>query len=62
VLARLAFGYLPARVAGVVMPPGLGWLQSVVRTAVTPAILAVVIVGLIVGLRRGRERSARPGT
>jgi hypothetical protein len=58
--AGLAFGYLPARVAGVVMPAGLGWLQSVVRTAVTPAILAVVIVWLIVSLRRGRERSAGP--
>jgi hypothetical protein len=58
--AALAFGYLPARVVGVDMPPGLGWLQSVVRTAVTPAILAVVIVGLIVSLRRGRERSAEP--
>jgi hypothetical protein len=58
--AGLAFGYLPARVAGVVMPPGLGWLQSAVRTAVTPAILAAVIVGLIVSLRRGRERSAEP--
>jgi hypothetical protein len=58
--AGLAFGYLPARVAGVVMPPGLGWLQSVVRTAVTPAILAAVIVWLIVSLRRGRPPSAAP--
>ena len=58
--AGLAFGYLPARVAGVVMPAGLGWLQSVVRTAVTPAILAVVIVWLIVSLRRGRPPSPAP--
>ncbi len=51
--AALAVGYLPARVAGVVMPSGLGWLQSVVRTGVTPAVLAIVIVWLIVSLRRG---------
>jgi hypothetical protein len=58
--AGLAFGYLPARAAGVVMPAGLGWLQSVVRTAITPAVLAVVIVWLIVSLRRGRIRWAGP--
>jgi hypothetical protein len=51
--AALGIGYLPARAAGVVIPPGLGWLQSVVRTGVTPAILAIVIVWLIVDLRRG---------
>ena len=33
--AALAFGYLPARVAGVVMQAGLDWLQSVIRTGVT---------------------------
>ena len=59
--SALAFGYLPARVAGVVMPPGLGWLQSVVRTGVTPAVLAIVIVGVVVSMRRGRASSARPG-
>jgi hypothetical protein len=58
--AALAVGYLPARVAGVVMPHGLDWLQSVVRTGVTPAILAVVIVWLIVDLRRGRAGPAAP--
>jgi hypothetical protein len=46
--AALACGYLPARVAGVVMPPGLGWLESVVRSGVTPAILAVVTTWLAV--------------
>jgi hypothetical protein len=51
--AALGVGYLPARAAGVVIPPGLGWLQSVVRTGVTPAILALVVVWLIVDLRRG---------
>ena len=52
--AALGIGYLPARAAGVVIPPGLGWLQSVVRTGVTPAILALVVVWLIVTLRRPR--------
>jgi hypothetical protein len=51
--AALGVGYLPARAAGVVIPPGLGWLQSVIRTGVTPAILAIVVVWLIVTLRRG---------
>jgi hypothetical protein len=56
--AALAVGYLPARAAGVVIPPGLGWLQSVVRTGVTPAILAIVVVWLIVSLRRARSGPA----
>src|SRR5579875_2937298 len=46
--AALACGYLPARVAGVVMPPGLRRLESVVRSGVTPAILAVVTTWLAV--------------
>ena len=33
----LAVGYLPAR--GVALPAGLGWLETVVRTALTPAAL-----------------------
>ncbi len=53
--AALAVGYLPARAAGVVMPPSLDWLQSVVRTGVTPAVLAIVVGWLIVSLRRGRS-------
>jgi hypothetical protein len=56
--AALGIGYLPARAAGVVIPPGLGWLQSVVRTGVTPAILAIVVVWLIVDLRRGASGTA----
>jgi hypothetical protein len=56
--AALAVGYLPARAAGVVIPPGLGWLQSVVRTGVTPAILAIVVVWLIVDLRRKASGTA----
>ncbi len=58
--AALGLGYLPARAAGVVIPPGLGWLQSVVRTGVTPVILALVIVWLIVTLRRPRAGTGEP--
>lgn len=43
--AALAFGYLPAR--GITMPAGLGWLQSVVRTGVTPAVLFAATVVLV---------------
>jgi hypothetical protein len=53
VLARttaLAIGYLPART--VVMPSGLGWLVSVVRRGVTPALLLVVAVLLLATLRK----------
>ncbi len=56
----LALGYLPARVAGIVMPAGLGWLQSVVRTAFTPAALLAVMVVLVVLLWPRRSQSA-PG-
>ena len=59
--SALAFGYLPARVAGVVMPGGLDWLRSVVRTGVTPAVLAIVLVWVVVSMRRGRASSSRPG-
>ena len=59
--AALAFGYLPARVAGVVIPSGLGWLQSVVRTGVTPAVLAVVTIWVALSMRRGRAASPGPG-
>jgi hypothetical protein len=58
--AALGVGYLPARAAGVVIPPGLGWLQSVVRTGVTPAILAIVVVWLIVTLRRPQAGAGEP--
>jgi hypothetical protein len=44
--AALAFGYLPAR--GIILPADLRWLQSVVRTGVTPVILLGVTVGLVV--------------
>ena len=59
VLARttaLAIGYLPAR--GIVMPPGLDWLVTVVRRGVTPALLLVVAVLLVVTVRS--RKPARP--
>jgi hypothetical protein len=52
--AALAFGYLPAR--GIVLPAGLGWLRSVVRTGVTPAALLAVTVTLVLLLWPHRPR------
>jgi hypothetical protein len=49
----LAFGYLPAR--EIAMPAGLGWLETVVRTALTPAVLLAVIVALVLMLRPSRR-------
>ncbi|MGE5287332.1 MAG: polyprenol phosphomannose-dependent alpha 1,6 mannosyltransferase MptB [Micromonosporaceae bacterium] len=47
--AALAFGYLPAIANPVVpFPADLGWLQSVVRTGVTPTILALLTVAAVV--------------
>jgi hypothetical protein len=52
----LAFGYLPAR--GITLPAGLGWLETVVRTAVTPAALLAIVVVLVMMLwPRGRKFS-----
>ena len=48
----LAIGYLPAR--GIALPSGLGWLETVVRTAITPAALVVIIVLTAAWLRAGR--------
>jgi hypothetical protein len=53
----LAVGYLPAR--GVALPAGLGWLETVVRTALTPAALLVILVLLVVPL--WRQWRPRPG-
>jgi hypothetical protein len=47
----LAVGYLPAR--GLPLPAGLGWLETVVRTAITPAVLLAVLVLAIAWLWRG---------
>ena len=54
--AALALGYLPARV--IPLPAGLGWLETIVRTAITPALLLVVIVAVVVMLwpRPARSR------
>jgi hypothetical protein len=60
VLARttaLAIGYLPART--VVMPAGTGWLVSVVRRGVSPALLLAVAVLLVITLR-SRQVTNRP--
>jgi hypothetical protein len=53
----LAVGYLPAR--GVALPAGLGWLETVVRTVLTPAALLVILVLLVVPL--WRQWRPRPG-
>ncbi len=60
--ATLAVGYLPAIARPAVpLPAGLGWLQSVVRTGVTPAILAALTVALVVACLAGsRGRSPEP--
>ena len=55
--AALGFGYLPARQTDAALPPGLGWLQPVVRHAVTPAVLAAATAWLVVLM----VHSGRPG-
>jgi len=52
--AALAFGYLPAR--GIALPSGLGWLRSVVRTGVTPAVLLAAAFTLVLLLWPCRPR------
>jgi hypothetical protein len=52
--AALGFGYLPARQADAALPPGLGWLQPVIRHGVTPAVLAVGTVWLVCLMLRPR--------
>jgi hypothetical protein len=52
--AALAIGYLPARGSAAALPAGLGWLQTVVRTGVTPVILLACTVTLIAALWPGR--------
>ncbi len=51
----LGFGYLPARQADAPLPPGLGWLQPVVRHGITPAILAAATAWLVVLMMRSRR-------
>jgi hypothetical protein len=45
--AVLGFGYLPARSAGIAIPGGLRWMEPVLRSAVTPAVLAFLLVILV---------------
>ena len=45
--AVLGFGYLPARSAGITIPGGLRWMEPVLRSAVTPAVLAFLLVTLV---------------
>jgi len=52
--AALGFGYLPARQTDAALPPGLGWLQPVVRHGLTPAVLAVATAWLVVLMVRSR--------
>ena len=52
--AALGFGYLPARQTDAALPPGLGWLQPVIRHGVTPAVLAVATVWLVSLMVRAR--------
>jgi hypothetical protein len=53
--AALGFGYLPARQADAALPPGLGWLQPVIRHGVTPAVLAAATVWLVCLMLRARR-------
>jgi len=48
----LALGYLPAR--GVVVPASLRWLETVGRSAITPAVLLAAAVVLVVMIWPGR--------
>jgi hypothetical protein len=53
--AALAVGYLPARGPAAGLPAGLGWLQSVVRTGVTPVILALLTVVMVIACLSRRD-------
>jgi hypothetical protein len=51
--AALGFGYLPARSTGITIPPGLRWMEPVIRSAVVPTVLAAVAAFFVlVALRR----------
>jgi hypothetical protein len=58
--AALGFGYLPGRATDVMMPPGLTWLQPVIRHGVTPAVLAAATVWLVVLMVRSGRRRGSP--
>jgi len=55
--AALAIGYLPARGPAALLPADLGWLQSVVRSGVTPAILAALTVAMVLACTRSGSLS-----
>jgi Glycosyltransferase family 87 len=58
--AALGFGYLPARATDARLPPGLTWLQPVIRHGVTPAVLAAATVWLVVLMVRSGHRRPDP--
>jgi hypothetical protein len=43
----LALGYLPARATDITIPGGLHWMEPVLRSAVTPAVLTALLVVLL---------------
>ena len=43
----LAVGYLPARATDITIPGGLRWMEPVLRSAVTPAVLAALLAVLL---------------
>jgi len=45
--AVLAIGYLPARATDITIPWGLRWMEPVLRSAVTPAVLAALVTVLL---------------
>jgi hypothetical protein len=51
----LGFGYLPARQTDATLPPGLSWLQPVIRHGLTPAVLAAATVCLMALMLRTRR-------
>jgi hypothetical protein len=55
--ATLSFGYLPARSAGITIPGGLRWMEPVLRSAVVPAVLAVLLVILVRWTARSPRRA-----
>jgi len=59
--AALGFGYLPARKADAALPPGLGWLQPVIRHGVTPAVLAAATGWLVLAMVRARRENGPNG-
>jgi hypothetical protein len=56
--AALAIGYLPAR--GITLPGGLRWLEIVVRTAITPALLLAALIATLTWLRPASQPPVAP--